>query len=356
MATGSPFGEEVRKKALHAYFMKHSGVTAETAWEHVYHLLLSMDRRTRLAHVYDSNHMQPGGSFHSRAVRFTDLLCDAWKVPKPQLPKHLDVMFQACVEEYLGHRAKAVAKAAKKALHAAASDADDEEVTEEASEFLVDVTEILASRLGLAKHPDLPAVVAEIEKKAEHYFTIEKKRQNVRGEGFEDALEWLLLNVAKLPRGEVRVRTAANQLPGFRKELQSAGKAKDKVPKPDIALTSPDGKLTLWIITAKWSLRQDRLDQFGQEAAYYKDNKMQGARTDFVLVTNEMDVARLRDVLSPPAGGGGFHFDRIYHVNRDLLEATHEDKFAPLAVYKTDGRLLSISDLLTHVEAQLGGG
>ena len=74
----SPFGRETRLAALDEYLSQCGAVTAENAWEHMYRLLLSIDRRTRLAHVYDGSHMQKGGNFHSRAVRFTELLCQHW--------------------------------------------------------------------------------------------------------------------------------------------------------------------------------------------------------------------------------------------------------------------------------------
>jgi hypothetical protein len=344
----SPFGGPVRKRALARYFATAGELTAANAWEHVYRLLLSIDRRTQLAHVMDSNHMQPGGAFYSRAVRFTDLLCERWEVTRDELPDHVDVMFKACVAEYLAKKSRPVARAVQQTIEQLVdAGGGSQEVEEEVSEFLLDIAELLATKLGITKTPELMDLVGEIERRAEHYFTIEKKRQNVRGEGFEDTLEWMLLESAGVPRGQLVVRTEANLLPGFKKPLKT-GKKKDKVPKPDLAITSPSKDLTLWIITAKWSLRQDRLDTFGQEAAYYRDHKIQTPKLDFVLVTNEMDVARLRAVLSPPEGGGGFHFDRVYHVQRDLLEEVQGDKFEDLALYKAEERLLSLEDLITH--------
>jgi hypothetical protein len=353
-ASTSPFGEKIRKQVLTAYFAKAEPVTADAAWSHVYRLLLSIDRRTQLAHVYDANHMQPGGNWHDRAVKFTDILCARWKVTREQLPDMLDVMFRACVDEYLAGKPKLIAKAARKSVRNVLAHAESEDAEEQLSELAVEITELLLTRFGLKGSGELAAVVAEIERKAEDYFTIEKKRQNVRGEGFEDTLEWLLLNTAGVPRQQLVVRKRAAELPGFKKDLPSAGKRKDKVPKPDLAVITADGSFTIWIITAKWSLRQDRLDQFGQEFAYYEANLIQKPRVDFVLVTNEMDIARLRGVLNPPEGGGGFHFNRVYHVNRDLLEATHGARFDELAVYASDRRLLSLTDLLKDAQTQFG--
>lgn len=352
-ASASPFGEEARKKVLTSYFGKAGTVLADEAWSHVYRLLLSIDRRTQLAHVYDANHMQPGGNWHDRAVKFTDLLCAQWKITREQLPDMIDVMFQACVEEYLAGKPEVVAKAVK-SVGKVLDDPEGEDAEEDLSTLAVEITELLVTKLGLKDSTELADVVADIEKKAEDYFTIEKKRQNVRGEGFEDTLEWLLLQTAGVPRQQLVVRKRASELPGFKKDLPSAGKRKDKVPKPDLAVVTADGAFTVWIVTAKWSLRQDRLDQFGQEFAYYEANLIQKPRIDFVLVTNEMDVARLRGVLNPPEGGGGFHFKRVYHVNRDLLQATHGDKFDDLAVYASDRRLLSLSDLLKDAKTQFG--
>jgi hypothetical protein len=336
----NPFGEAVRQRALVEYMSGAGEVTPENAWLHVYRLLLSIDRRTKLAHVYDANHMQPGGTFHSRAQRFTDLLCAEFGVSRNALATEIDRMFQACVAVY-------------RAQKPVPSHDEDAISDEEASSFVADVSALLVERLGVAEER-ASYVATEIEHKAEDYFTIGQKRQNVRGEGFEDALAWLLRHVARVPDAQLRVRARANALPGFKPELPSPGKKRDKVPKPDLAIVAREGHATLWIITAKWSLRQDRLDQFGQEFAYYRAHQMQQAQVDLALVTNEMDVARLRDVLAPPPGGGGFHFHRVYHVNAELLEQTHEGRFDPLRVYRNEARLLSLRDLLVHARTQFG--
>jgi hypothetical protein len=261
-------------------------------------------------------------------------------------------MFQSCVEAYLADRKSAAGRAAKDAINAAAVDRTDEGEAEAKSEFLIEITSLLADRLGNHDRKALGDLAIEIERRAEHYFTIERKRQNVRGEGFEDTLEWLLLRMSGLAPEQVRVRQRASDLPGFKPDLITKGRTRDKVPKPDIAVTTPSGDLTLWLVTAKWSLRQDRLDQFGQEAAYYRGNQIQKATIDFVLITNEMDVARLRDVLTPPEGGGGFHFQRVYHINCDLLAETHEGRFK-LDSFRESGRQLSLEDFFSHASGQV---
>jgi hypothetical protein len=267
-------------------------------------------------------------------------------------------MFQACVEEYLRRQQAGGGQVAATQLtiaHLADSAGTTEAVETEYSKFALEVSTILGRHFGTSRPAALSQAALEIERTAEHYFTIGNKRQNVRGEGFEDVLEWLLVTVARLSAGQVLKRQAATDLPGFKPGLKR--KRKSKVPKPDLVLLSPAKDVTLWLVTAKWSLRQDRLDQFGQEFAYYKANQLQPQSTDFVLLTNEMDLARLVDVLEPPPGAGGFHFDRVYHINRDFLELTHGpeafDRQMRPYVGGSHPRLLSLKDFLQDARTQL---
>lgn len=335
----SPFGVQTRRRALQLYLEGCGPVTADNAWEHVYHLLLSVDRRTRLAHVYDANHMQPGGNFYSRARLFTELLCVHWGIAMTELGEHVDYMFKACVVEYLAQR---------EVIHGEPTELD------ELTGFAREVAELIVERLQLPVSTELVQLADEIDKKGEDYFTMGRKRQNVRGEGHEDVLEWLLLNVSRVPREQLIVRTSAAKLPGFSKPVTARSSDKPKVPSPDLAIVSADRRLTHWILTAKWSTRQDRLDQFGQEFTYYRGNRIQQAEVQYVFVTNEMDIARLRGALNPPPGQGGFHFHRVYHMNLDLLAKTQGKRFADLEPYRRQGRLLSLADLLLQANEHFG--
>ena len=99
MAKDTPFGRGTRVRVLKEYFAKAGPVTDENAWEHVYRCLLWFNIGAGLAHIYDSNHMQKGGNFYARAVRFTDLLCEHWGLARRDLPSQIDVLFKGCVEE-----------------------------------------------------------------------------------------------------------------------------------------------------------------------------------------------------------------------------------------------------------------
>ncbi|MEZ4447677.1 MAG: hypothetical protein R3B72_51855 [Polyangiaceae bacterium] len=312
---------------------------SKRAWEHVYRLLLSVDRRTGLAHVYDANHMQPGGNFHARAKCFTDLLCAHWNITSGELKERVDYMFQFCLDEYLAQRK--VTQSTPTTL-------------EDLSLFGQEVAERIARSLQVSISADLLQLAYEIDLLGEDHFTLDRKRQNVRGEGNEDILAWLLLKISGVPRERLLVRTSAAKLPGFAPPVKAKSKDELKVPKPDLAILSADRRLTQWIITAKWSTRQDRLDQFGQEFSYYNGHRTQELEVQYVFITNEMDIARLRGALNTPPSEGGFHFHRVYHVNLDLLAKTQGERFADLELYRTQGRLLSLEDLLHQAAEHFG--
>ena len=314
----SPFGSAVRHKALDAYLASCGDIGTEDAWEHIYRLLLSIEPRTGLAHIYDANHMQPTGGFYTRAQTFTALLADHWNILPEELGQEVDHMFRFCVDRFR-----------REGGAAALSD-----------RFADRVRSIVSRRLGPPPEM-LELLVADLTTATEDFFVMGRKRQNVRGEGFEDVLLWLLANVGNLPASRLRARAKANALPGFRPRPSI-----EKVPKPDIAVLSPTGSFTSAILTVKWSLRQDRLDQFGQEWSYYRGNRQQDQEVEFHLITNEFDTARLNGVLNPPAGAGGFHFRSVYHVNVDFVAAVQDYRFGPLQHYVQAGRLKSIRDLL----------
>src|SRR5690349_17581566 len=99
-------------RVLEEYFGNAGPVTPENAWEHVYRCMLWVNESAGLAHIDDSNHMQPGGGFHKRAVRFTEALCARWNIDPRELGDRIDYLFKGCVEELRRQQAKAKSKRA----------------------------------------------------------------------------------------------------------------------------------------------------------------------------------------------------------------------------------------------------
>ena len=276
-STSNPFGRETRIRVLEEYFLTAGDVTAENAWEHVYKCLLWMNEATGLAHIYDANHMQPGKFFHIRSVRFTDVLCQEWKISKSELPGLVDKLFKGCVIAWRKTKAKS-------------ADEGDDEIE---SDLHTSIAEILEGE-GVAEDR-VDAVSRRIEALTRDFFTIGNKRKNALGEGFEDLLWMLLKRVSKVPEDKVALRTPLSKLPGFRKAQPRRPDAKrEREPHPDLAFY--DAGITQIILTAKWSMRQDRETQFHSEFAAYQRSRTQPTELQFALITNEFDVARLDNV------------------------------------------------------------
>lgn len=336
----SPFGRATRMRILDKYFAAAGSVSSSNAWEHVYRCLLWMNEGAGLAHIYDSNHMQPGGGFHGRAVRFTEALCAHWNVDRTGLAQLIDKLFRGCVVELLRREA------------ASASSISDGVEAELESELIGEITRELVAA-GVAK-ADAAPLARRIEVRARQFFTIGNKRKNALGEGFEDLLEILLRRAASIPEAQIKTRTPVSQMPGFRRAPpRRPGKKPQREPRPDIAII--EDTITHVIATAKWSLRQDRETQLASEYQAFQMNKVQPTELRYALITNEFDLARLRNVLAAiPGGAGGYIFHNVYHVCLPLLEQTHGDRFADLKPYVQTGKLGSLSDFLDDMKARFG--
>jgi hypothetical protein len=158
MAHDTPFGRNTRMRVLENYFARAGNVTETNAWEHVYRCLLWMNLGAGLAYIYDSNHMQPGGVFHSRAVRFTDLLCGHSKITRQELPAHIDILFKGCVAELRRRQSG-------------------EEIDSETESELISAVQGVLRGAGFDDDGAL-AVARKVEGLSRDFFTIGNKRKN----------------------------------------------------------------------------------------------------------------------------------------------------------------------------------
>lgn len=341
VAALKPFGQEVRNRILSEYFASAGEVTAANAWEHVYRLLLWKNEAAQLAHIYDSNHMQKGKMFHGRAVRFTDALCQEWGVSKNELWAQIDVLFKGCVAELK------LREAAKRRLTAG-----DEEEIPDPSELQTEMAEVL--RKAGVPGDQSERLASQLEQEARYYFTISNKRKNALGEGFEDLLHYLLRRVSGVPGDVVRLRTSVSTLPGFKQAPPKApGQRRIREAHPDLAFVVGDRTDT--VVTAKWSMRQDRETQFAAEYAAYMTQKVQRSELTFALITNEFDPARLNNVAKAmERGAQGYTFHHIYHVNLDLLKAAYGPDLREVGGHIQTGKIRSLSDFLTDMAGQFG--
>ncbi len=350
MAKPSPFGKESRVKILKQHFAA-SKVTARTAWQFIYRELLWIDGSTGLAHLYESDKAQRGRSkWFERTMRFTDLLCEGFGGITPEeLKSQIDRLFRACLQELIEIKAKA--RGASK-LPVELSDEEPTTADEEPADYVPDkelVEEFAALLVQRAGMPDVEAhsLARDLVAKARYFFTVERKRQNVLGEGFEDLLQLLVLHVARVPSQRVIIRKRADTLPGFQGTT-----TRGRIEAPDMAILSRTR--TDLLASIKWSLRHDRQKQLSDELDCYADLLSQKGFPRYILVTNEYDPGRL--INADRLARRGQKVNCIYHINLDLLLKVLADhpKVEDLKSLIKSGRLRSLDGFLRDLRRAYG--
>ena len=147
-------------------------------------------------------------------------------------------------------------------------------------------------------------------------FSKPPQRQNPLGIGFVSALLVLLRHFSAQEYEFMPEEAIGRQV--FKGITESPRSA------PDVVAVRDGSEAP--VISAKWSLRHDRLKDLKDECAYFKT--LRGS-LKFYAVTNEYDPARLSKVLED------YCIDGVFHVNRRLV----------VDVAKVDGRLQSLRDL-----------
>jgi hypothetical protein len=334
-------------KIIRRHFRDAGRVTPANAWKFLCEALLWFDASTGLAHLYESDKAQPGRSkWYERSIRFTNILRREFGgISKDALRQRFDKLFRGCLE---------VLEEAKAAIKAEKVEAPQGEELGEASdeahivdaELAAELMSILQERAGLKQERahDLARYLTE---RARHYFTVERKRQNVLGEGYEDVLHHLLVEVAGVDETLLRLRKRANTLPGFQGKTE-----RDRIEAPDLAVVVGDE--TKVLATVKWSLRQDRQKQLSDEVDGYIDLRSQKRFPFYTLVTNEYDPGRL--VNTAGLERRGQHIDCIYHTNLDVLLEVLADhpKAAGLRALVEKGTLRSLEAFLNEMGKQFG--
>jgi hypothetical protein len=346
-----PFGKASRRRILEQHFAEAGLVIPETAWQFIYRELLWIDGTTGLAHLYESDKAQEGRRWHKRAVVFTEMLCAAFgNISRAELKQQIDRLFRAVLERAIRDASTSTDRAelaetptasqaqaefsAKNAGDAAQAQAENSYVPD--PDLVEEFAAVLVSSAGLALS-EAQSLAQTLVVKARLYFAIERKRQNVLGEGFEDLLQLLMVRVGGVPEAYIRVRQAASDLPGFQAPTQ-----RERNESPDIAIVRAER--TELLASVKWSLRHDRQKQLSDELDSYVDLLSQEAFPEYVLITNEYDPGRL--INTNGLSRRGQYIDHIYHINLDLLLGVLRDhaRSKDLLPLIAAGRLRPIKD------------
>src|SRR5205085_8131968 len=70
------------------------------------------------------------------------------------------------------------------------------------ADLVAEFTTLIAERLGKADR-QAELLARKLVARARLYFTVERKRQNVLGEGFEDLLQLLMIRVSRVPKDRI---------------------------------------------------------------------------------------------------------------------------------------------------------
>lgn len=334
------FGADNRARLLAQYLDAALPVTPETAWLHVYELLLWIDRTTGLAHCYESDKCQPGRPWYGRSLAFHDWVSRAFGIDPAELGSAIDWLFRTAAADLAGRTREQQVKAAMvqrepyqdRGLPLPGEDPE-----------LVDIIrDVLGTHLMSEPSEDQWQLLAQ---RIHTHVGQENKRKNLLGEGFEDTLAAIIERLPGANDLTIASRSLLGEIPGFNPQGDA-----EKQKRVDLALWTAEGSHRV-LVTSKWSVRADREEQFGTDFdAYVRVNT--GAPFSHVLVTNEFDAARLKAACLRLAGNA-YLFDEVVHVNpQGVLTAyggSQRGAARDLAGLISDGRLVSLERWLSSL-------
>jgi hypothetical protein len=339
LAVARALGADNRQRLIEEFLDQHGQVTPDSAWQLVYRLLLWINRTIGLAHCYESDKCQPGGQWYARSLAFHAWLSDQLSIHPSDLGTSIDQLFRSAISELARRDPE------ERATKAAAQRIGYEALPEPGED--AELVEIVRKAMApyLAEDPSAPSWKA-FTSQVYSYFFLENKRKNLLGEGFEDTLAALIRRIPGAESVTVSNRVLLGDIPGF--QQQGAAEKQKRV---DLAVVSPAGNRTL--VTAKWSVRADREEQFGTDFdAYVRANV--GAPFSYVLVTNEFDAARIKAACRRVAGNAPL-FESVVHINPlgvlTAYEGTKRGAALVLGQLMEEGRLTSLE---TWLQSLLG--
>jgi hypothetical protein len=310
-AVARAFGSENRARLLERYFRQAGTVTPANAWQHVYRLLLWIDRTTALAHCYESDKAQPGRVWYARSLTFHDWISNALGVTPAKLGEDIDWLFREAVKDL-----------ASGVLASRTEAYQEQRVPYEGRGFpepgedpeLVGIIKAILGRWMASEPPE--DEFRTLTRRIYAYVTQDNKRKNLVGEGFEDVIAAVIRRLPFSDRIETRNRSLLHDLPGFH-----APPSNEKAKRVDLALL---WEHTRTLVSAKWSIRADREEQFQSDFEAYARLESAGQDFDYVLVTNEFDAARLKAACERRRQNAPL-FTRVVHINPDAVLAAYGD-------------------------------
>ncbi|SDE64465.1 hypothetical protein [Rhodospira trueperi] len=332
------FGAENRNRLIEEYFDRQSVSELRTheAWKHVYRLLLWPDPTTGLAHCYESDKCQPGKNWYSRSLAFHSWLSAALGSTPLELPNEIDWLFRRAASDLAAdveRRTPRLLEAAKRQM--APYSHQKFPIAGEDPKVISIVTQALEQYISESISEESWRLLTL---NLRQYYSLENKRKNLVGEGFEDVLAHVARRTCENPALNVDARQVLHDLPGFNRQRRG-----EKPNKVDLVVM---GRKTRTLVTAKWSIRADREKQFTTDFDDYVAAESDGRPFQYVLITNEFDPARLMRACEKLVSNN-YLFNNVIHINTDALVATYgnapEASAARVVKHISNGRLVSLS-------------
>lgn len=335
-AVARAFGEENRSRLLGQYFDGAGIVTSASAWQHIYRLLLWIDRTTALAHCYESDKAQPGRPWYARSLAFHDWVSTALKVSPSELGGRIDWLFREAIKDLSKH-ALSIRESVYEEQRAPYAGRGFPEPGEDA-----ELVQIVNEALGAwIKQMPPKEVLRELTRQLNAYMTQENKRRNLVGEGFEDVIAAVIKRLPHAKNVQIESRAPLHDLPGFHKPAPS-----EKTKKVDVALIRGKERI---LVSAKWSIRADREEQFQSDFEAYARLESSGRDFGYTLITNEFDAARLKAACERRRQNADL-FTSVVHINPEAVMATYgnttQRSVAAVRDHIKRGRLMSLQHWL----------
>lgn len=338
------FGAENRARLINLYFKDIGDVSAANAWKHVYKLLLWIDRTTGLAHCYESDKCQPGKHWYPRSLAFHTWVSNELGVTNVNLSESLDWLFNKAtldLSRYILHSQERVVEKARRQMIPFSDQTFP--APGEDPELIHIINDVLNPFLSDSPPEE---VWRQLVQRVRQHVTLENKRKNLVGEGFEDVLAITLGKILGPSRWSISPRVALQVIPGFKNE-----RIGEKVNKVDVVAISGDSQRRI-LVTVKWSIRADREKQFPAEFASYVNAKSDMNPFDYVLVTNEFDPARLLRACEMTAANH-YMFTDVVHICPEGLRAAYgkdcDNSMKQVISLIDSGRLISLDSWITKM-------
>lgn len=176
------------------------------------------------------------------------------------------------------------------------------------------------------------------------YMAQENKRRNLVGEGFEDVIAAVVGQLPSSKTIQIKNRALLHDLPGFNRPAPS-----EKAKKVDLALIRGTNRT---LVSAKWSIRADREEQFQSDFETYARLESAGQDFGYTLITNEFDAARLKAACERRRQNA-FLFTNVVHINPKAILATYghakQGSLNEVRTHINSGRLMGLERWLTQL-------